>query len=137
VNLLAKDSSPELKRFDLWFLGLQVFVLEPLFKLLFRFPLIVLKSFRFRSLNPVFIALRDLRYILTPNPRCSVCGQKVKRKWIPIQECLVDPILDETAKPFDPTHIGCKYCDPFFEAKSICGDIIIEEHGRPLKSWRN
>jgi hypothetical protein len=135
VNPVSKDSAPEPKRSNLWFMGLYFFVLEPLLNQVKSIPFLVRAILRRRSLEPLLIAIREFRYNLSPNPCCSVCGQKVKRKWVPIQESLVDPILDETSKPFDPAYIGCKYCDSFFEAKSIYGDIIIEEGGKPLESW--
>jgi hypothetical protein len=120
----------------LWFIGLHDFVLAPLFKQITAFPYLVLKILKHKSLEPVLLAIRELRYNLSPSPRCSICGLKTKTKWIPTLKYLVDFNLDETAKPFDPAYIGCKYCDSFFEAKSVYGNIIIEEGGKPLESWR-
>lgn len=136
VGLLKKDSDLKSKNRNLWFIGLYIFVLEPLINTAKYMPFLALSIMRVRSLKPLFTSLRDLRYILSPNSRCSLCGQKVKHKWIRILECYIDSSLDENAKPFDPAYISCKYCDSFLNSKSIYGDLITEEHGKKLESWR-
>jgi hypothetical protein len=104
-------------------------------------PYLIYAILRNRSLNSLFIEIRELRYLLSPNSYCCFCGQKVKHKWFPIREFFMDASLDtlralnKPTKTFDPIHIGCRFCDPFFEAIGVYEEIVIEENDKPLESW--
>jgi len=133
------------KENNLGFEGLYYFAIKPLIKELLHIPFVLLRIVRAKSLEPFFVSLREPRYILNPSSRCSICGRKVKQKWILIIACVLYQDMDEnlrlclgfpSTKPFDRKYIGCKYCDPSLTGKSIYGDIITEEHGRKLESWK-
>jgi len=133
------------KENNLGFEGLYYFAIKPLIKELLYMPVVLLRIVRAKSLEGLFISLRELRFILEPNSRCTHCGQKVKQKWVPILEYITYPSLNEDlrfclglppAKLFDPIYVGCKYCDSSIPSNPIYGNIIAGEYDRELNRWK-
>ena len=125
---------PKKKKQDLSFSDLYILVLGPLFKKMISIPYLIHAILRNRSLKPLFTEIRELRYFLSPNSYCCFCGREVKHKWVPMREYLLDTSLDivealnKPTNPFDPPHIACRFCDPFFEAIGVYDEVVIKEY---------
>jgi len=132
------------KENNLGFEGLYYFAIKPLIKELLYMPVVLLRVVRAKSLEGLFCSLRELRFILEPNSRCTHCGQKVKQKWVPILEYITYPSLNEDlrfciglppAKLFESIYVGCKYCDSSIPSNPVYGNIIARDYDRELDSW--
>jgi len=141
---LKKDNNLKTKKYNIGIDGLSYFIIKPLIKELLHIPFVLLRSVRAKSLEPFFISLRELRFTLEPNSRCTHCGQKVKQKWVPILEYVTLPSLNEDlrlciglppAKLFESIYVGCKYCDSSIPSNPVYGNIIARDYDRELDSW--